>query len=139
MIDTRIAEQAPLMEINTTPLIDVLLVLLIMFIVTIPVQSHAVKIDLPGNRPVPDEPIERLRNTIVVTRGDALLWNGAAVDRAELGRLMARVAAMPEAPEVHLRPDAEARYEPVDEVLAMARRNHVRALGFVGNEAYSRF
>jgi biopolymer transport protein ExbD len=130
-------DAVPMVEMNTTPLIDVLLVLLIMLIITIPVQSHIVKLDLPASGPTRE--INRLRNEVVVTRAGALLWNGEQVGRTELATLLDRVAAQPSPPEVHLRPDPQARYESVDEVLAIARRAHVPTLGFVGNENYARF
>lgn len=130
-------ESQPMVEMNTTPLIDVLLVLLIMLIITIPVQTHSVKLDLP--QPTATRTILPVSNEIGVTRAGTLQWNGTAVSKRELAGLLVRVAAMPVLPELHLRPDPLARYEPVDEVLAAARRAQVRTLGFVGNEGYARF
>ena len=78
------ADDEPMMDINTTPLIDVMLVLLIMFIITIPVQSHAVKLDLPQATDAPPPPVEPQKNKIVITNAGQILWNGAPVD---LGRL----------------------------------------------------
>ena len=78
-------EAEPMMEMNMTPLIDVLLVLLIMFIITIPPQAHAVKLDLPQNDPnVIPPPIDPIKNKIVITQPGAILWNGTAVDQVQL-------------------------------------------------------
>jgi biopolymer transport protein ExbD len=121
---------------NTTPLIDRLLVLLIMFIITLPMQSHAVKVDLPGRMPPPDERIDPIKNRLVVTADAAILWNGSAVSKRELGGLLSESQAMRPVPELHLQLDAVARYELVDEVLAMTKRANVTRMGFVGNDAY---
>ena len=134
---TGLSQDDPLVEINTTPLIDVLLVLIIMLIITIPLQSHAVKVDVPP--PVPREIIDPVRNVVGVGRTGELLWNGAEVDRAELSALMAYAANLPSDPETQLKPDPRAPYGIVDEVLVLARKAKVERLGFVGNEAYQRF
>jgi biopolymer transport protein ExbD len=130
----------PMMDINTTPLIDVMLVLLIMFIITIPVQTHAVKLDLPVNQPdQPPPPIDPVKNRIVVMPNDAVLWNGAPVDLTTLRQYLDITTTMTPTPELHLQPHPEARYEQVDEVLAVTKRANVQAMGFVGNEAYANF
>src|SRR5689334_6898471 len=90
----------PLYEINTSPLIDVLLVLLIMFIITIPLQTHAVKVDLPNGHET--LPLDAVRNTITITERDVILWNGAPVTAETLGGQLAAVGAMAEQPEIHL-------------------------------------
>jgi biopolymer transport protein ExbD len=126
----------PMMDINKTPLIDVMLVLLIMFIITIPVQTHAVKLDLPQNQPSTPPPIEPVRNKIVITPQDAVLWNGTPVNLVQLRQYLDITTTMTPVPELHLQPDPQARYEVVDEVLAVAKRANVTAMGFVGNEAY---
>ena len=127
----------PMIELNMTPLIDVLLVLIIMFIITIPIQTDAVKIDLPG-KPLVLTP-NPVRNLLTVAVDGTARWNGAAADDATLiATLRASVAMRPQ-PELHLRPDALARYERVDEVLAMTKRAQITRMGFVGNEAYQRF
>lgn len=128
----------PMMDINTTPLIDVMLVLLIMFIITIPVQTHAVKLDLPQNvdNPTPP-PIEPVKNRIVVMPNGAVLWNGAPVNLVTLRQYLDITVTMTPTPELHLQPHPEARYELVDEVLAVTKRAQVTAMGFVGNEAYT--
>ena len=129
------ADSMPMSEINTTPLIDVMLVLLIMLIITIPLQTHAVKLDIPSCEkcPIPDA----TKNEVVITRGGAILWNGADVGEAGLRYELALTRRMRTAPELHLRPDPEARYEVVDKVLADIKRADVKKVGFVGNEAYA--
>jgi biopolymer transport protein ExbD len=130
----------PMMEINTTPLIDVMLVLLIMIIMTIPIQSHAVKLDLPQdqqNRTPP--PIDPVKNKIVITPQGVVLWNGTPVNLTTLRQYLDLTTTMNPVPELHLQPDPQARYELVDEVLAVTKRAQVTAMGFVGNEAYANF
>ena len=127
----------PMMDINTTPLIDVMLVLLIMFIITIPIQTHAVKLDLPVNQPnQPPPPIEPVKNKVVVTAQGQILWNGAPVTKPQLRAYLDATQQMNPVPELHLQPDATARYELVDEVLAITKQAHVQKMGFVGNEYY---
>ena len=136
--DNRSAE--PMLEMNMTPLIDVLLVLIIMFIITIPIQSHAVKLDLPQNQPnQTPPPVDPIKNTIVITQAGAILWNGASVDQVTLRSYLDTSQQMNPVPELHLQPEAEARYELVDEVLALTKRAKVEKMGFVGNEAYMKF
>lgn len=130
------ADSRPMMEINTTPLIDVLLVLIIMLIITIPVQTHAVKMELPQGRGIV---VDRLKNEIVISRDNATLWNGHRVSQPELAGLLHDVAELANPPEIHLRPDPDARYETVDQVLAIAKRQEVKMMGFVGNERYAAF
>ena len=127
----------PMMDINTTPLIDVMLVLLIMFIITIPIQTHAVKIDLPVNQPnqVPP-PINPQKNIVVVSAQGQILWNGTPVTKEQLRQYLDVTQQMNPVPELHLQPDATARYELVDEVLAITKQAHVQKMGFVGNEYY---
>jgi biopolymer transport protein ExbD len=132
-----VRETPPILEINTTPLVDVMLVLLIMFIITIPLQSHAVKIGLPG--PPKGIVIDRLKNQVVVTREGAVLWNGQSVSDAEFASLLATTTRMPDPPELHLQPDELARYERVDDVLAITKRAQVTRMGFIGNEKYRQF
>ena len=129
----------PMMDINMTPLIDVMLVLLIMFIITIPIQTHAVKLDLPVDSNAPPPPIEPTKNMVVITTGGQILWNGAAVDQNPLSQYLELSQQMNPIPELHLQPEPDARYELVDEVLAVTKRAHVEKMGFVGNEAYMKF
>ncbi len=127
----------PMMDINTTPLIDVMLVLLIMFIITIPIQTHAVKIDLPVNDPnATAPPVDPIKNKILIMPDGSVLWNGAVVDLPTLQQYLELSTQISPTPELHLQPHPEARYELVDEVLAITKRARVTAMGFVGNEAY---
>ena len=128
----------PMMDINTTPLIDIMLVLLIMFIITIPVQTHAVKLDLPQNQAnQTPPPVDPVKNKIVVMPNDAILWNGTPVDMVTLRQYLDITTTMNPVPELHLQPHPDARYEIVDEVLAQTKRANITAMGFVGNEAYA--
>jgi biopolymer transport protein ExbD len=129
-------EGEPMMDINTTPLIDVMLVLLIMFIITIPIQTHAVKLDLPQNSQTPPPPILPTKNIVVVTAQNQILWNGSPVSAQQLRAYLDQTQQMNPIPELHLQPEANARYETVDEVLAVTKRAHVQKMGFVGNEYY---
>ena len=127
----------PMMDINTTPLIDVMLCLLILFILTIPVQTHAVKLDLPqqmANQPPP--PVDPVKNKIVIMPNDVVLWNGTPVDLLRLRQYLDLTTTMRPTPELHLQPHPDARYEVVDEVLAVTKRANITVMGFVGNEAY---
>ncbi|MFL6845161.1 MAG: ExbD/TolR family protein [Allosphingosinicella sp.] len=134
------AEGEPMMDINTTPLIDVMLVLLIMFIITIPVQTHAVKLDLPQDQPnQTPPPIDPVKNKVVVTPQNQILWNGEPIDLLRLRQYLDVTQTMNPIPELHLQPDPNARYELVDEVLAVTKRARVEKMGFVGNEAYATF
>ena len=131
------AEGDPMMDINTTPLIDVMLVLLIMFIITIPIQTHAVKLDLPvnNNNPTPP-PIMPTKNKVVITPTGQVLWNGTPVDLVTLRQYLDLTQQMKPIPELHLQPDPQARYELVDKVLAVTKRAQVEKMGFIGNEQY---
>ena len=139
-MSTGAAEGEPMMDINTTPLIDVMLVILIMFIITIPIQSHAVKLDLPvdsqQNTPPPIDPV---KNKIVVQPDRSILWNGEPVDEVRLRQYLDITTTMNPTPELHLQPHPEAPYETVDQVLAVTKRANIEKMGFVGNEAYGNF
>ncbi len=131
---------APMGEMNTTPLIDVMLVLLIMFIITIPMQTHSVGIDLPQARVQPSQPMpDPVKIKVTIDPAGMIRWNGATIDRLTLRRYLARSLALPVEPELQFQPDAAARYVVVDEVLADIRRSGVTKLGFVGNERYRDF
>jgi len=124
----------PMMEINTTPLIDVMLVLLIMFIITVPTQSHQIEQQLPQPGTVVE--IKRLKNEVGMSAAGQLSWNDKAISDRELAGALGAIAAMDEQPEVHFRPDAAARYERVDQVLGIAAESGADRFGFVGNEQY---
>jgi biopolymer transport protein ExbD len=126
----------PVVDINTTPLIDVMLVLLIMLIITIPVQLHSVNLNMPTGNPPPNaEKPEVLR--IDVDAGSTVLWNGEPVAQvAEVEQRMQQEAAKAVQPEVHLRPDRKARYEVVAGVLASAQRSGLTKIGVIGSEQF---
>ena len=127
----------PMVDMNITPLIDVLLVLIIMLIITIPPQTHAVKLDLPVNQPnQPPPPIDPVKNVLSINAQDQVLWNGSPVTLPQLRAYLDTTQQMNPIPELHLQPDATARYEVVDKVLAVTKQAHVQKMGFVGNEYY---
>lgn len=125
-----------MMEINTTPLIDVMLVLLVMLIITIPIQTHAVKLDMPrGNNEPPPVPPEIIR--LDVDFDGTVVWNDHVVpNHAVLRTYFIREARKDPQPEVHLRPHRLAKYDHVANVLASAQRLGIQRIGFVGNDAY---
>ena len=128
-------DAVPMAEMNTTPLIDVMLVLLIMFIITVPTQTHQVEMDLPGGPPPPVK-IERLKNELRLSAAGQLSWNAEPISDAQLAAALGEVTRYADQPEVHFRPDPAARYQRVDEVLGIAARSGARHFGFAGNEQY---
>ena len=125
-----------MMDINTTPLIDVMLVLLVMLIITIPIQLHSVNLNLPvGNPPPPLVEPEVIRIDIDPT--NTVFWNGEALpDRATLEqRLKAESGKQPQ-PELHVRPDKSSKYEAVAAVMASAQRNGMTKIGIIGSEQF---
>ena len=130
----------PMMDINTTPLIDVMLVLLIMFIITIPPATHAVKLDLPqSSNPQDPPPVDPVKNKVVITAAGGILWNGTPVNQQQLRQYLDISQQMNPLPELHLQPEPTARYVVVDEVLAITKQAKVEKMGFVGNEQYAKF
>ncbi len=129
------ADDEPMMEMNMTPLIDVLLVLIIMFIITIPVMTHAVKLDMPRptNAPKLSEPVVI---QLEIDFDGTVLWNGSAVTVDDLDTYFRREAANDPQPELHIRPNKRASYDVVARVLAAAQRNGLLKIGFVGNEQF---
>ncbi|HEV7660211.1 MAG TPA: biopolymer transporter ExbD [Allosphingosinicella sp.] len=125
---------APIVAINTTPLVDVMLVLLIMFIIVIPAATHKVPLDLPQPGPVtaPPPPSHRLD----IAADGALVWDGAALPAAALPARLAALAADPARPELNLNAAGEARYEQVDIILAQIRGAGITRLGFIDNARY---
>jgi biopolymer transport protein ExbD len=125
-----------MMEMNTTPLIDVMLVLIIMLIVTLPVMTHAVKLDMPRPDNAPP-PIQPEMVTIKIDYDGTILWNDAAVPNlATLERYFKVEAQKVPQPQVAIRPDARARYDAVAQVLASAQRNRIEKMGLIGNEQF---
>ena len=129
-------ENEVMIDINTTPLIDVMLVLLIMLIITIPIQLHAVNMDMPiGSPPPPLVKPEIVK--IDVDPQSIVYWNGVAVaDKAELDSRMYAAAAQPVQPEIHLRPNKAAKYDVVAGVMATAQRRGLTKIGLIGSEQF---
>lgn len=133
------SEGEPMMEINTTPLIDVMLVLLIMFIITIPVMTHAVKLDMPRPNPdsveppVPPEVIE-----LEIDFDGTIIWNGTVVSGLDTLERYFKIESIREPqPEVHLRVNRRAKYDTVAKSLALAQRQGMYKIGFVGMEQFA--
>ncbi|WP_298470400.1 biopolymer transporter ExbD [uncultured Erythrobacter sp.] len=130
----------PMLDMNMTPLIDVLLVLLIMFIITIPVATHSVDIDLPqGNPPPQDIQIDPVKNKLVLTATDQILWNAEPVNQGQLVTLLAETTSMSVEPELQFEPEALASYDISARVLQIIKQSGVTKFGFVGNEKYRQF
>ena len=129
-------EQGDLLsDLNTTPLIDVMLVLLIMFIITIPIQTHSVKLDLPAGDP-PVITLDPVKNKVVISRQGQVTWNARPVGFDRLRQYVEATQRMKPVPELHLEPEALAPYVVVDRVLAVTKGAQVQKMGFVGNEKY---
>ena len=130
----------PMMEMNTTPLIDVMLVLLIMFIITIPIATHSVDIDLPQPQQTPpDTPIDSVKNKVVLTRDGEILWNAEPVTGGQLVTLLAQTLDMNPEPELQFQPEPDASYDISAKVMNIIKGSKVTKFGFVGNEQYSEF
>lgn len=130
------SDPEPLVEMNTTPLIDVMLVLLIMLIITIPVQLHAVNLNMPVGTP-PTQDIKPEIVKIDVDEKSVVYWQGVAVaDGAELEQKMRELAALPNQPEIHLRPNKASQYAVVAGVLAASKRNGLTKIGMIGAEQF---
>jgi biopolymer transport protein ExbD len=124
-----------MIDINTTPLIDVMLVLIIMLIITIPIQTHAVKMNMPiAPSAQPPKPPEIVR--IDIDFDGTIGWNGTVVQKDELINRLAQVAQIPDQPEVHLRPNKLVTYKVVAMVMANAQRLGVTKIGLIGNEQF---
>jgi biopolymer transport protein ExbD len=130
----------PMLDMNMTPLIDVLLVLLIMFIITIPVATHSVDIDLPQGDPPPiDIIIEPIKNKLVLTTTDQILWNAEAISPGQLVTILAETTTMTVEPELQFEPEPNASYDLTAKVLQIIKGSGVTKFGFVGNEKYRIF
>ncbi|WP_086607045.1 ExbD/TolR family protein [Erythrobacter donghaensis] len=130
----------PMMDMNMTPLIDVLLVLLIMFIITIPVATHSVDIDLPTPQPPTNPPpIDPIKNKLVLSANDEIFWNGTVLTREELIFTLQQSLALPEEPELQFEPEAQASYDLSAKVLNDIKSSGVTKFGFVGNDKYRDF
>ena len=134
-------EGEPMMEMNTTPLIDVMLVLLIMLMFTIPPVSHAVNIDLPvqdQNQPPPPL-VDPVVNKILIMPNSEILWNGTPVTLQQMEQFLAQTKSMNPEPELQFQPAPTAVYDTVDKALAFVKRSRITKFGFVVNEEYRVF
>ncbi len=127
----------PLSEINTTPLIDVLLVLLIVMVMAVPLATNSLEVELPST-PITEKP-DPVRNLLVVRANGALLWNGDPIDEIGLAGQLAQVRAMSPEPEVQFRPQADASYERSAQALLIVKQSRISNFGFLGNERYRTF
>lgn len=125
----------PLSEINMTPLVDVLLVLLIILILTVPTATHSLEYNLPQN----GGQANPLKNSLAITVDGLILWNGASVTESELAGSLARVRAMAPEPEVQFRPEANASYDRTAHVLQIVKASRISRFGFIDNEKYRTF
>jgi len=130
-------EPEVMMDINTTPLIDVMLVLLIMLIITIPMQLHSINLDMPTGTPPPAIKKPTIVRIEIDVR-NVVRWNDKTLaDRAELDALLQQASQQQPQPEVHIKPQGKAKYEAVAGVLASAQRNGLTKLGIVGSEQFA--
>ena len=130
------SDPEPILEINTTPLIDVMLVLLVMIIITIPVQLHAVNLHLPVGDPPPATHKPEVVQ-IDIASGGSLAWNGAPIaDSADLKARLVAAAAQPEQPEMHVRPDQSAKYDAFAAVMVAVNQAGLTKVGITGTEQF---
>jgi biopolymer transport protein ExbD len=131
---------APMIDMNMTPLIDVLLVLLIMFIITIPVATHAVNIDLPQPNPNDaQQDIDPVKNKVVLTQDGEILWNGETINQGQLARNLQLTTEIDPEPELQFEPEPLASYDLSAKTLNIIKASGVTKFGFVGNEQYRTF
>jgi biopolymer transport protein ExbD len=130
------ADTGPIATINTTPMIDMMLVLLILFIVSIPMRTHNVPLDLPP--PGPTRPDQRPVSRLDIDAAGQVRWNGVAMDDVALRRALAAHARDPRRPDLHFNADGGARYERIDQLLADVRRAGVTRLGMMFRREFDR-
>jgi biopolymer transport protein ExbD len=131
------ATGAPMCDINTTPLIDVMLVLLVTLIVSLPIMTHAVKLDMPQNRNPPPETQRPEVIDLEIDFDGTVVWNGTVVNNMnQLEGYLREESAKDPQPEIHLRPDRRAKYDYVAKVLAAAQRNRMKKIGFVNTSEF---
>jgi biopolymer transport protein ExbD len=129
----------PFAELNTTPLIDVLLVLLVMLILALPPATNTLSLPLPSTRPPPTAKLDSLRNVVTVSAADVVLWNGQRVGEAELETLLQTAATLKPEPALELAPDGRASYQRAVHVLQLVKLSGATRIGFVGNERFRSF
>jgi biopolymer transport protein ExbD len=129
---------SPMIEMNVTPLIDVMLVLLIMLIMTLPPITNSVNIDLPSASTQTNN-VQTDKNKIVLTAADQILWNGQAINDGQLVANLQATLAMPVEPELQFEPEPNASYDLAAQVLNIIKGSGVTKFGFVGNEKYRIF
>ncbi len=131
-------KESVMCDINTTPLIDVMLVLLVTLIMSLPIQTHAVKLDMPP--PIPNQkPPETVPEVIAldIDFDDSILYNGNPTQLEQLDGYFASESQKADQPEIHLRPDKRSHYDTTAKVLAAAQRNHMEKIGFVNTTEFS--
>lgn len=132
--------EPPFSEMNTTPLIDVMLVLLVMFILAVPAAVNEVPIDLPAPATDPVQlKVQPDKNTVAIRANSTITWNDTSVSQSELAALLNRTRRMVPEPELHFQPDPQAPYDTAARVLNQVKASGVSAFGFVGNDSYAAF
>ena len=126
-------------ERNTTPLIDIMLVLLVMLIITLPPVTNSLELPLPARGPVTPIRPDRIRNVVALTADDAIMWNGKRVSEADLEALLRMAVALKPEPELQRDPDGRASYDASARVLRLVKLSGATKVGFVGNERYRKF
>lgn len=129
----------PLGEMNMTPLIDVLLVLLVVFVMTIPIATHSLEVRLPAGETIREVRPDPVKNLLEIERDGHATWNGRQISDGELAELLSKVRAMRPEPEVQFRPNPNASYERAARVLDIVKRSRVTRFGFLDNERYRNF
>jgi biopolymer transport protein ExbD len=127
----------PMCDVNTTPLIDVLLVLIVTLIITLPVMTHAVKLDLPQNQNPPQPPVQPEVIDLEIDFDGTIVWNGTPASLQQVDGYFATEAVKDPQPEIHLNPDGMAKYDVVAKVLASAQRNRMTKIGFVNTSEFA--
>ena len=136
-MSTSTSDGEVMVEMNTTPLIDVMLVLLIMFIITIPVMTHAVKLDMPQSQNTPPPDVRPEVIDLEIDFDGTMVWNGTVVPSlATLENYFISESGKQPQPEIHLRPDRRVKYDSVARVLAAAQRNRMKKIGFVNTSEF---
>jgi biopolymer transport protein ExbD len=131
------SSSGPMCDINTTPLIDVLLVLLVTLIITLPIMTHAVKLDLPQNQNPPPVTVQPKVIDLEIDFDGTIVWNGTPVSLEQLDGYFATESKEDPQPEIHLNPDGMAKYGVVAKVLASAQRNRMEKIGFVNTSEFA--